>query len=180
MRPNRCIGALEKERLHAYFPLHEIFEWYGIYIVFIDGESIIDRNTSGLVISSNQSSLGIGMNEVKNTFLYLKFFQEPLNKVFFSEDLYFIHLFDFSIRLDQNLLKKVKSLYSEYYETLICFSRYNGNVKVVSEKLHIHRNTLSYRIQRIYELTGKDPRNWTHLWILVYHLAYCFNSQFSL
>ncbi|HBB6873381.1 TPA: helix-turn-helix domain-containing protein, partial [Enterococcus faecium] len=62
--------------------------------------------------------------------------------------------------------------------TLIYFSSNNGNVKEVSEKLHIHRNTLNYRIQRIQELTRKDPKNWSHLWILMYHLAYCFKVKF--
>lgn len=178
LRTNRCIGSLEQETLRSCFPLHEVFEWYGMYIVFIDGNTIIDDDLSGLIVSSEQWNLGQGMNEVDNTFLYLKFFQIPINKVFFSEDLYFIHLFDFSIKLDKNLLKKVESIYDEYYETLIYFSSNNGNVKEVSEKLHIHRNTLNYRIQHIQELTRKDPKNWSHLWILMYHLAYCFKVKF--
>jgi carbohydrate diacid regulator len=35
----------------------------------------------------------------------------------------------------------------------------NGDVNKVAGRLFIHRNTLRYRLERIAELTNKDPRN---------------------
>lgn len=43
------------------------------------------------------------------------------------------------------------SLLSAYYEE-------NGSIEKTSEKLFIHKNTLQYRLQKIVQLTDKDPR----------------------
>lgn len=36
--------------------------------------------------------------------------------------------------------------------------RHDGNLAVAASELCIHRNTLTYRLDRIQELTGRDPR----------------------
>lgn len=46
----------------------------------------------------------------------------------------------------------------ELLETLLMYVEENGDVNKVAGKLFIHRNTLRYRLERINELTGKDPR----------------------
>ena len=33
-----------------------------------------------------------------------------------------------------------------------------GSLKAASEKLHVHKNTLTYRLKRLEELTGYDVR----------------------
>jgi carbohydrate diacid regulator len=42
--------------------------------------------------------------------------------------------------------------------TLMTYVTLDGNVGAVTEALHIHRNSLNYRLKRIEEITGKDPR----------------------
>jgi carbohydrate diacid regulator len=44
-------------------------------------------------------------------------------------------------------------------ETLIVYIMLNGEVNAVAKELHIHRNSLNYRLKRIEDITGKDPRN---------------------
>lgn len=44
-------------------------------------------------------------------------------------------------------------------QTVICYLKFNGNINRIVEELHIHRNTLSYRIQKIEEYTGKNLKN---------------------
>ena len=39
----------------------------------------------------------------------------------------------------------------------------NGEINRTAEALFIHRNTLNYRLERIKELTGKDPKNYMDL-----------------
>ena len=34
-----------------------------------------------------------------------------------------------------------------------------GSITKASEKLHMHKNTLQYKLKRIYERTGYDPRS---------------------
>lgn len=55
----------------------------------------------------------------------------------------------------------------ELRQTLGVFYVENGEQQRVAEKLSIHRNTLRYRLQRITELTGKDPRNYRELFLLM-------------
>lgn len=49
-------------------------------------------------------------------------------------------------------------LQEELVETLNMFLENDLHVKETSERLHIHRNTLTYRLDRIKELWGLDPR----------------------
>jgi carbohydrate diacid regulator len=46
----------------------------------------------------------------------------------------------------------------ELLETLMVYIEENGDINKVIGRLFIHRNTLRYRLERITELTNKDPR----------------------
>ena len=46
----------------------------------------------------------------------------------------------------------------ELVDTLMAFIEENGDTNAITSKLFIHRNTVRYRLDRIMELTGKDPR----------------------
>lgn len=56
-----------------------------------------------------------------------------------------------------NKLEEAKG--QELVKTVLTYVVLNGEVNNVSETLHIHRNTLSYRLKKVEELTGKSPRN---------------------
>ncbi|MFC4772839.1 CdaR family transcriptional regulator [Enterococcus hermanniensis] len=177
LRPNRCILATEQQVLRKLFPLEELFEWRNKFLVFIDTEVELNTEVAKIIVSSDRLNLSRSMKEVENTLLYLQFSKIPFDQTFFTADVYFAHLFDFPIELDQELLKKVNDIYDEYYETLVAFANNSTNVKAGAEQLGIHRNTLNYRIERIQTLTQKDPRNWSALWTLMYHFAYCFKQR---
>ena len=54
----------------------------------------------------------------------------------------------------------------ELLQTLLAFIEENGDMNNAARKLYIHRNTLRYRLEKILELTGKDPRQLKDLLIL--------------
>jgi len=41
---------------------------------------------------------------------------------------------------------------------LMVFSRNNGSINATSEELFVHKNTLQYRLKKVKEITGYDPR----------------------
>ncbi|MFJ5793743.1 sugar diacid recognition domain-containing protein [Bacillus atrophaeus] len=47
----------------------------------------------------------------------------------------------------------------ELVNTLEAYIKEGGELNKIAESLFIHRNTLRYRLEKIKELTGKDPRN---------------------
>ncbi|MFD1334432.1 CdaR family transcriptional regulator [Oceanobacillus iheyensis] len=51
----------------------------------------------------------------------------------------------------------------QLHQTLQTYIEENGKVSITSDKLFIHRNTLTYRLDKIHQITGKDPRNINHL-----------------
>ncbi|GLO67441.1 MULTISPECIES: sugar diacid recognition domain-containing protein [Oceanobacillus] len=52
---------------------------------------------------------------------------------------------------------------TQLHQTLKTYIEENGKMSITSDKLFIHRNTLTYRLDKIYQITGKDPRNINHL-----------------
>lgn len=58
----------------------------------------------------------------------------------------------------------------ELKETLQCYIRNNGQINDTAHELNIHRNTLNYRLNRLTELTKKDPRCFFGLSDLLYEL----------
>lgn len=73
-------------------------------------------------------------------------------------------LFDVSDNVKQLFLNKVfgdikQKTINEWSEMLIAFVTNNGSICAASEELFIHKNTLQYRLNKIKELTGYDPRN---------------------
>ena len=59
---------------------------------------------------------------------------------------------------DFSLLKK-KGSSAQLAETVIAYIQCNGDIQELSATLHLHRNSIPYRIRRIKELCGKDLNN---------------------
>ena len=49
---------------------------------------------------------------------------------------------------------------SEYLATLACYFRENSSPQRASRRLHVHPNTVTYRIRRVEEITGLDLDNY--------------------
>ncbi|MDO3409882.1 sugar diacid recognition domain-containing protein [Saccharibacillus sp. CPCC 101409] len=60
--------------------------------------------------------------------------------------------------------------YPDLLDTLRVFIGRDGSMSASAAELNIHRNTLQYRLGRIAELTGKDPRRLLELFQLVHDL----------
>lgn len=62
------------------------------------------------------------------------------------------------LETDFSILKE-KGASAELAETVIAWIRCNGDIQKLSQVLHLHRNSIPYRIRRIRELCGKDLNN---------------------
>ena len=58
---------------------------------------------------------------------------------------------------------KEKDVKGELTESLRALIETNGDMNKAAQKLFVHRNTLRYRLDKITEITGKDPRKTTDL-----------------
>lgn len=70
---------------------------------------------------------------------------------------HFVHL----LEIDDDLIK-----------TLQVYISCNLNINETANELIIHRNTLTYRLDRIHKITGKDPKNILDLVELIFMLIY--------
>ena len=68
--------------------------------------------------------------------------------------------------LGELLQRDVRQI-NELLQTLLAFVRFSGNAGAASTMLAIHRNTLSYRLRQIEQLTGRSPYDPVQLLSLV-------------
>ncbi|MBB0246639.1 hypothetical protein FNQ90_21605, partial [Streptomyces alkaliphilus] len=66
----------------------------------------------------------------------------------------------FTARLLDPLLAHDRRRRTELLPTLRAFLESDGSWSRCADRLHVHVNTLRYRIRRIGELTGRDPTRW--------------------
>jgi carbohydrate diacid regulator len=65
----------------------------------------------------------------------------------------------------------------ELRETLKVLFEENGELNNISDRLFIHRNTVKYRLDKIYKLTTKNPRNYVDLfWLYSAIVNFCANK----
>src|SRR5699024_3228303 len=62
--------------------------------------------------------------------------------------------------------EKLRHLGADYIYTIDVFMAYNFSMKETAKKLHIHRNTLIYRLEQITKKVGLDPRLFEDVFLL--------------
>ncbi|WAH37789.1 CdaR family transcriptional regulator [Alicyclobacillus dauci] len=86
----------------------------------------------------------------------------------------------FVLTLDENLKAELNDTIGQLWtgvdeveqSTLMCYFTHACNAAQTAQSLHIHRNTLTYRLDRIKAIVGLDPRNFhdaTLLYMFVIH-----------
>lgn len=114
-------------------------------------------------------NISVSMNQAFKALHIGKHLQKD-KSIYLYKDLCFISMLA-NIKEDYNLKKVVKILKSEgnqadLLNTLIAYVYNNGEMQTTAQALHVHRNTLNYRLERIKEVSGKDPRNFIELFEL--------------
>jgi carbohydrate diacid regulator len=87
------------------------------------------------------------LKEKKCYYRNLRFFDYLTNR-----DIAYSDLNEFYNGLDQN----PKGI--ELLETLVSFIENSGDMNAISKELHIHRNSLAYRLQKIEQLSNRNPK----------------------
>ena len=54
------------------------------------------------------------------------------------------------------LIKYDRAKHSDYTKFISAYLKYDGHIKIISEKMYVHRNTVHYKIKKIEDLTGCD------------------------
>ncbi|MBY7144571.1 helix-turn-helix domain-containing protein [Virgibacillus sp. NKC19-3] len=54
----------------------------------------------------------------------------------------------------------------EYSEIIFLFTKFDGSIKLISDSLFIHKNTLQYRLNRLFHKTGYDMRKYQDFVVL--------------
>jgi len=120
-------------------------------------ESIINNS---LLQANSALRIGQILHPGRSVFFYsdIRYFDLMLSGLSFSN-------YDCSRRNDLKELVNEENSY--LLETLISYFNNNGEMNIVADELHIHRNTLRYRIEKIHEMTGLNPYKYADLMALM-------------
>ncbi|RQN11272.1 hypothetical protein EHW71_06730 [Clostridium butyricum] len=123
-----------------------------------------------IAVSSSNENLNKSFIEAMDTLNIISAVYKSKKILFFDS----IRLINNSImNLNYSEIEKMKNkLYEqnggkELLETLLKFIEFNGEKNKVSEILHIHRNTLNYRLNNIEEITGLKLNDYMDLYQLI-------------
>ncbi|MHC5250398.1 CdaR family transcriptional regulator [Enterococcus sp. LJL90] len=168
-----CVLSKKKNLLTKINQGNEIFAYKGFYLFFTE-EVVGDVDSASLIIYSNsQRNLKKIVQKNIDCWYFINFFKLEHGLVNTSE-FHYSTLFSFPVEPQPELLKKVISVYTDYLDTLVVFAREECNYGRTAQALHIHRNTLTYRLNRIKEATDLNPNIWYQMATLVYYFAYLY------
>ncbi|MGX7058624.1 CdaR family transcriptional regulator [Vagococcus humatus] len=163
-------------------PKEQIFEENHYYLGFLREEIFNLEKVNELkgedliIVTTPNSHLAKLISELKNNYLAILFLNKQANQVYCTSECFIGHWFDFPIEVKEELLLPLKQE-KELMTTLIQFVKNNGNMKQTAADLHVHRNSISYRLNKLHELTQKNPNDWADLWELMYHCAYLYKKE---
>ncbi len=114
--------------------------------------------------------------------LYLKRKYDIAGRVLHYDNMYNYRIaFSLSEELKSSIIQKVftpkfkEALNSEMETTIEEFFKCNLNLTDTANRLYVHRNTLLYRIEKIYKYTGFDLRKFEDCWL--FKLAWVIGKQ---
>ncbi|WP_026695872.1 sugar diacid recognition domain-containing protein [Peribacillus kribbensis] len=157
---------LEKDDLYVMYPdcmvllkrvhdAREITEWMQGFELLHCKAAIGDYHPEGISQSYQEAAATLKVGKKLDPGKSMYFYQDYKLAVFLAR----AHELGISENLApyfQKLQKQDKK--GELAETLSAYIEENGDVNGAAGRLFIHRNTLRYRLEKIHELTGKDPR----------------------
>ena len=106
---------------------------------------------AGVNLAESVKKAGKALSAVKNMQ------KSPSNIMYFFDCLIYDMVTGYKEKKSfQNVIAELSKQADYLVDTVAAYLRKNGNVNDVASELHIHRNTLAYRIQKIEEYTGKN------------------------
>lgn len=96
----------------------------------------------------------------------LKCIQFGVNKVHYLSDIIMLLLFQGDIRVKTLLIEEFVQIDRELLNTANEFLKSGLNANKASQKLYLHRNTLSYRLQKFINKTNLDIRDYYNAQVL--------------
>lgn len=119
-------------------------------------------------------------NQGLSAYNWLKKYENPDKQILFYDEMDLgILLTDISVKNRLKFSNKILNNLNEkdinfYQNLLTVYGQHNGSIKNISEELFMHKNTIQYRLNRLHELTGYNPREYNGFLIL--KLAFLLNS----
>lgn len=138
-------------------------------------ENLAQKNQYRYGISQPCLVLDDALNQARNVILYHDILAEK-TPIYTTEMTYIDSLKKANIDVD-NYVSKLAKLQEEksgleLLKTLQNYFKYNGNITAVAQHMHIHRNTLHYRLTQIKRKIGLDPYRYNELVMLYIALIY--------
>ncbi|MBU3128222.1 helix-turn-helix domain-containing protein [Clostridium tagluense] len=112
-------------------------------------------------VGLNESVFGVSFKQA-NTAIEIGKKLQVERKIHLYKDVEFISLIA-SFKGNSHMENIIVNLEAEnkldLLTTLITYINMNGQANKTAEALYIHRNTLNYRLEKVEEVTGKNPKN---------------------
>lgn len=149
------------------------------YIMLIQSENDVDRMITQLIkqdgykisTGKHEPFIADSYHQAKSAMRVTEALQLQERIIPYTKVEFLVKLSQTELTHSEQLIMKLEDKDSaDLIDTLRTFIHTNGSVSLTSEHLCIHRNTLQYRLKRIHELTGKDPRDVFELFELTHGL----------
>ncbi|WP_195573905.1 CdaR family transcriptional regulator [Paenibacillus sp. 1001270B_150601_E10] len=150
------------------------------HLFFIQNEGEIEKAIKLLLQGQPDMVISYGRHEAqvadsyrqaKQAMSVLHALKLPKRIISYEEVEFLVKLSQAELTDSESLITKLEDKESvDLMDTLRSFINHNGSVSATAASLNIHRNTLQYRLKRIADLTGKDPRHLLELFELVHGL----------